>query len=38
VIAVWSAKYAGFCREKYWEIIADNLSKARLELGLRGSD
>jgi hypothetical protein len=22
-------------RVKYWEIIADNLSKARLELGLR---
>jgi hypothetical protein len=25
-------------RVKYWEIIADNLSKAWLELGLRFSD
>jgi hypothetical protein len=27
-IVVWSAKRAGFYRVKYWEIIADNLSKA----------
>jgi hypothetical protein len=26
-IVVWSAKRAGFYRVKYWEIIADNLSK-----------
>jgi hypothetical protein len=28
VIAVWSAKDAQSARVKYWEIIADNLSKA----------
>jgi len=30
---VWSAKEAGFCRVKYWEIIANNLSKPGWSLG-----
>jgi hypothetical protein len=34
VIAAWRAKEAESARVKSWEIIGDNLSKARLELGL----
>jgi hypothetical protein len=33
VIAVWSAKEAGFRGVKYWEIIADNRSKAGCSWG-----
>jgi len=33
VVAVWSTKAAEFCHMKYWEIIADNLSKAGWSLG-----
>ena len=34
VIAAWRAKEAESARVKSWESIGDNLSKARLELGL----
>jgi hypothetical protein len=35
VITVWRVKEPQSAeRVKYWEIIADNLSKARMELGL----
>jgi hypothetical protein len=33
VIAVWRAKDAQSTRVKYWEIIADDLSKAGWSLG-----
>jgi hypothetical protein len=36
VVAVWRAK-GRIQRVKYWEIIADNLSKAGWSLGLRFS-
>jgi len=35
IIVLWSAKAAESARMKYWEIIADNLSKAGWSLGLR---
>ena len=38
VIAVWRTKEAESNRVKYWEIIADNLSKAGFTWGLCLSD
>jgi hypothetical protein len=38
VIALQRAAEAPLNRVKYWEIIADNLSKAGWSLGLRVSD
>jgi hypothetical protein len=33
VVALWRVKTANFSRVKYWEIIADNLSKAEWSWG-----